>query len=194
MLDFLKKIKISMMGSSVVTIVIGLVLLLRPLGATEAVCSMVGMFLLILGAFGLLNRFVFHSGAANSIELGINMIETIAGLYILWNPGSIIKFIFLIFAVILLVHGFHDMDTAMQMKRSGYDRWWGSFVIAVLTILLGVIALTKPFESTALLLRVIGASLLFDGVTDLLIVHKTSKVLKNAREKAEPIDVDAKIK
>ncbi len=194
MWDFLKKIKIDMLGSSVVTVVIGLVLLLKPLGATTAVCSMVGIVLLILGVFGLLNRFVFHAETISSIELGINIIETLGGFYILFHPGSIIKFIFLILAVVLLVHGFHDMDTAMQMKRSGYDRWRGSFVIAVLTILLGVVALTKPFESTALLLRVIGASLLFDGITDLFIVHKMSQILRKEREKAEPIDVDAKIK
>lgn len=133
----------------------GLVLLLKPLGATTAVCSMVGIVLLILGIFGLLNRFVFHAEMVGSIELGINIIEALAGFYILFHPGSIIKFTFLILAVV---------------------------------------ALTKPFESTALLLRVIGASLLFDGITDLFIVHKTSQILRKEREKAEPIDVDAKIK
>lgn len=194
MMDFLKKIKIGMLGSSVVTLIIGLVLLIKPLGAMTAVCSMVGVFLLVLGVFGLLNHFVFNAGMSSSFELGVNIIETLLGFYIVMNPGSIIEFIFLILAVVLFVHGFHDMDTAMKMKKSGYHKWWGTFTIAVVTILLGVLALTKPFESTEILLRVVGASLVFDGATDLLVLHRTSKILQNAREKAEPIDVDAEIK
>lgn len=194
MMDFLKKIKVGMLGASVVTLIIGLVLLIRPLGAITAVCSMVGVFLLVLGVFGLLNHFVFNPGLSNSFELGINIVETLLGFYIVMNPGSIIEFLFLILAVVLFVHGFHDMDTAMKMKRTGYHKWWETFVIAVVTILLGILALTKPFESTELLLRVVGASLVFDGATDLLVLHRTSKIWKNEWEKAEPIDVDAKIK
>lgn len=194
MWDFLKKIKVSMLGSAVMTVIIGLILVINPLGATVAVCFMLGWFLLLLGVFGLLSHFVFNPGMSNSIELGISIIEILLGIYVIANPGSIIKLVFLIMAVILLVHGFHDMEAAMQMKKSSYEKWWVTFIVAVITILLGVIALTKPFESTALLLRVIGASLLFDGITDFLIVHKTSRILQDAREKAEPIDVDAKIR
>lgn len=194
MLDFLKKIKISMLGSAIITIILGLILIVNPVGATVAVCSLIGWFVLLLGVFGLLNYFVFNTGMSNSIELAISIIETLLGIYVVVNPGSIIQFIFLIMAVVLLVHGFHDMDTSMQMKRSGYEKWWGTFAIAIITILLGVLALTKPFESTALLLRVIGASFLFDGASNLLIVHKASRVVKNIRDKVEPIDVDAKIR
>lgn len=194
MWNLLKKIKIGMLSSSVVTVVIGLVLLLKPLGTTAAVCSLVGIVLLMLGIFGLLNHFMFRTQSAGSIELGINILETLAGFYILFHPASIVKFIFVILAVVLLVHGFHDMETAIQMKKAGYERWWGSFLIALITLLLGIVALTKPFESTALLLRVIGASLLFDGIAGLWIVHKTSQLVQGVREKREPIDVDAKIK
>jgi uncharacterized membrane protein HdeD (DUF308 family) len=131
---------------------------------------------------------------SNSFELVVSIVEALLGIYVISNPGSIIKFVFLIMAVVLLVHGFHDMEAAMQMKRGGYERWWWTFGIAVVTILLGVLALTKPFESTAVLLRVIGASLLFDGLSDLWIVHRTGKAVRDAKEKSEPIDVEAKIR
>ncbi len=39
MWDFLKKIKIGMMGSSIITLILGLILLLNPIGAIETVCS-----------------------------------------------------------------------------------------------------------------------------------------------------------
>jgi uncharacterized membrane protein HdeD (DUF308 family) len=194
MFDFLKRIKVSMLGSAVVTVVLGLILVINPLGMTAAICSLIGWFLLLMGVFGLCNHFIFAVGMSNSIELGISIIEILLGIYVILNPGSIIKFVFLIMAVILLVHGLHDMDAAVQMKRGGYERWWWTFGIGVATILLGVLALTKPFESTAVLLRVIGASLLFDGLSELWIVHKTAKVIRHAKEKAEPIDVEAKIR
>jgi uncharacterized membrane protein HdeD (DUF308 family) len=194
MFDFLKKIKASMVGSAAVTVILGLILLIHPLGMTAAVCSLIGWFLLLLGIFGLGNHFLFLAGAPGSLELWAGIIEILLGIYIISNPGSIVKFVFLIMAVILLVHGFHDMEAAIQMKKSGYERWWWTFAIAVLTILLGVLALTKPFESTEILLRVIGASLLFDGLSDLWIIHKSGNVIRSVKEKTEPIDVDAKIR
>ncbi len=194
MFEFLKKIKIGMMASAVITTVMGLVLLLNPLEVTATICSLIGWIILIFGVFGLLSYFVFNVGMVNGFELGLSIVETLLGLYIAVNPGSIVKFVFLIIAVILFVHGVEDFNTAMQMKRSGYKKWWVTFLLAAITMILGAVALAKPFESTALLLRIIGASLLFDGISDLFIVHKASKVVKAAREKAEPIDVEARIR
>lgn len=194
MWDFLKRIKVGMMGSSIITLIAGLILLINPIGAIETICSMIGFFILILGIFGLLNHFVLDKTTSNNLVLGVSMIGVLLGIYILSNPGSIVKFISIVVSVILLIHGFRDIDTAMQMKRSGYEKWWGAFAVAIITILLGVFVLRNPFAAPELLSRLIGACFLFDGAADLLIVHRASKVLKDVREKTEPIDVDAKIR
>lgn len=194
MWDFLKKIKIGMMGSSIITLILGLILLLNPIGAIETVCSLIGFFILILGIFGLLNHFVLDTESSSTLVLGVSMIGVLLGIYILANPGSIVKFFSIVVAVILLLHGLRDVDTAMQMKRGGYEKWWGSLVIAIITILLGAFVFRNPFAAPELVSRVIGACFLFNGATDLLIVRRASKVLKDVREKSEPIDVDAKIR
>lgn len=194
MWDFLKRIKIGMMGSAIITLIIGLILLVNPMGAIGTVCSMIGFFVLILGIFGLLNHFVLETERSNSIALGASIIEVLLGIYVLSNPGSIVKFVSLVVAVILLIHGFGDMDTAMQMKKSDYEKWWVSFAFSIITILLGVFVLRNPFETQEILFRVVGGCFLFDGASKLLIVRRASKVLRDVRERTEPIDVDAKIK
>jgi len=184
----LKKIKINALASAVITVIIGFVLVLNPEQVTGTICTLIGWGLLIMGVFGLLNHFVFNKEMSNLLDLGIALIETIAGFYIALNPTGLVKVVAAVMAVVLLVHGFHDVDLALQMKRSGYEKWWGTALIAALMVALGLLTLINPFWPTNLLLRILGVSLLCDGASELFIIHRASKVI----DKAKPIDVEAK--
>jgi uncharacterized membrane protein HdeD (DUF308 family) len=69
MFDFFKKIKINMTGSAVVTLILGLILVVNPLGMTAAVCSLLGWLLLLMGVFGLCNHFIFAAGCQIRLSL-----------------------------------------------------------------------------------------------------------------------------
>ena len=56
----------------------------------------------------------------------------------------------------------------------------GDLLLALLTILLGVLVLLNPFGTFAALVMLIGAALVFDGVSDLCIIWRLSRAFKAA--------------
>ena len=183
-MNLLKKIKIGGLAAAVITIIIGLVLFLNPTEVSINICSLLGWALLAMGVFGGLSCTVFTKQETRSMELAINILEALAGLYIAVRPASIIKFLAKIMAVVLIVHGVNDFSMAFKMKRNHYDKWKYTALAAAVTIGLGILSIVSPFWPTDLLFRIIGASLLFDGGTELFIIHRASNVIKEL----EPID------
>ena len=70
-----------------------------------------------------------------------------------------------------------------------------SIVTAILYAALGLVLLVlKPFTAFATVVRIIGLFLLYDGISDIWIASRVSKVLRQAKSAAEAeataVDVD----
>ena len=52
-------------------------------------------------------------------------------------------------------------------------------LLAVRTLALGVLVVVNPFGTFAALMTLVGLSLVFDGVTDLVIIWRLSRAFKD---------------
>ena len=84
-----------------------------------------------------------------------------------------------IFGAVLIFHGVVDLQGALALMGQGYSRWWVDLLLAVLTLALGVLVVVNPFGTFAALMGLVGASLIFDGVTDLVIIWRLSRAFKD---------------
>ena len=71
-----------------------------------------------------------------------------------------------------------------------YDNWWVALLLSLLTVALGVVLICNPFTIVDTVVRIIGAFLVYDGLSDMWILSRVFKTKKN-REKI--IDTDAVI-
>ncbi len=191
MSDFLKSIKTNILGSALLCVILGIVLVIYPNTSLALVCRAVGVIVLITGAGFLLSH--IRGGIFSwfyKLDLILGVLFVILGGYILLNPLGLLSIIPIVFGVLLIYHGISDLGQALELRKYEADRWWISIIIAVITIALGIMIMKNPFSTIDMLMRIIGICLIYDGLSDLLLVGKFSRSIRNFQADEEKPEFD----
>lgn len=193
MAEFLKGLKANYTVSAMLCAALGLVLLIWPGTATRIVCMLLGGVLLAYGGFQAVicltnrERTFFSQGM-----LIFGIVVAVVGLWILLRPEMIIMAVPLIIGVLILIHGVHNVIQALELQKESYDKWWVALLFGILTVVFGGMLVYNPFGAAETAVRIIGVSLIYDGVSDIWILSRVFKV-KRHKEKvidAEYVDLD----
>ena len=188
MTEFLKGLKANYTVSAALCILFGLVLLIWPGTTTRIVCMLLGRVLLIYGAFQvvicLMNR---ERTFLSQGMLILGIVLSVIGLWILLRPDMIIMAVPVIVGVVILIHGVHNVIQAVDLQRENYDKWWLALLLGILTVAFGGMLVFNPFAAVEMAVRMIGISLIYDGVSDMWILSRVFKVKKH---KEKVIDAD----
>ena len=57
--------------------------------------------------------------------------------------------------------------------------WWLDLALSALTLALGALILINPFGTFAALVTLIGLVLIYDGLSDLWIIHRLSRMVRD---------------
>ncbi|MGN0975372.1 MAG: HdeD family acid-resistance protein [Gemmiger sp.] len=154
----------------VIGIVLGIYLLVRPWSATSTLCLLIGWLVFGAGVVGVLNALLFQRETLVSAPgLPVSVAAAVVGLYFITNPGSLVELVGLIICVFLLIEGIVNMQNAVQHKRWGDSLWWVPLAVGVVCVALGLMALFAPWSYTNLIMRIVGALLIFSGVVNLIL-------------------------
>jgi len=96
----------------------------------------------------------------------------------------------MIVGILIMIHGFHNAVQAIDLKKMQYDNWWVALLLSLLTVALGVVLICNPFTIVDTVVRIIGAFLVYDGLSDMWIL---SRVFKTKKNRENIIDTDAVI-
>ena len=135
------------------------------------------------------NGYFVESRGILSITGGLLFL--LLGVWIFITPQSIATLVPIVIGVVLLVHSLRDFQMASEAKQNGSERWGLLFLLALLNCVFGVICICDSFGVVSLAVRMLGIALVYDGISNMIIVYHTAQAIKYAAEKIEPIDVDA---
>ncbi len=153
----------------VVGIVLGGYLVARPWSATGAICSLIGWLILLSGVAGIISAAAFRRATLLSDPfLPLSVAGAVLGLFIVTRPTILVEIVGMIICVFLLVEGVNSVQNAIQRHRWGDSLWWLPLIVGIVCLLLGLAALFAPVASTAMMMRLIGISLIVSGVVNLL--------------------------
>ena len=122
----------------------------------------------------------------------LGIIFAVIGAWIILKPEMIIMAVPVIVGILIIIHGLHNIIQAVDLKREGYEKWWLALLFGVLTVLFGALLIYNPFGAVEVVVRMIGIFMIYDGVSDIWIISRLSKIRK-IKEKivdAEFIDVE----
>ena len=94
--------------------------------------------------------------------------------------------------IIIVIHGINNLQQTVSLCRSRYDKWWVALLLALITIGFGVLLIFNPFVAVDTLIRFIGLFLIYDGASDIWIMSRVSKNVREARQDMEALTVDGK--
>ena len=181
-MEFLKEIKSSLLIMAGFYIIIGLIMLLIPNFVSNSICYLIGAICIIVG--GLAIYTYIGSDVYGPLAVALFLFAAIfiaAGIFIILNPETVVSFIPIIVGVLLVIDAFGKMQTASSLHRYNYDKWWYTFIAAVAIFVFGILLLFNPFEAITLFIRVVGAFLLVDGISNIITVISYKKIEKQIK-------------
>lgn len=190
-MNYIKSLKVNYSLSAVICVILGIVLLVWPGQSTQVVCMVLGI---VLGGFGLIQIILYLATKEKTMVshsmMMLGVVLAVIGGWIVLKPETIIKAVPMIVGILIVIHGFHNAVQAIDLKKMQYDNWWVALLLSLLTVALGVVLICNPFTIVDTVVRIIGAFLVYDGLSDMWILSRVFKIKKN-REKI--IDTDAVI-
>ena len=184
-----QRIRFEIYLSAILTIALGVVLLIWPSTVTTVICQVLGAMMAVMGAVWIFGYFVDKKGI---LYISGGLLFLLLGIWIFLRPGTIISLVSMIIGVIMLVHSIKDFQMAAETKRSGGNRWIVLFMLALLGCVFGVVCICDSFRLVKVALQLLGAFLIYDGLTDMVIAFHTVRAIKGAESKLEPIDTEWK--
>ena len=167
-MELLKKIRMYTLLVSLLYVIMGIIMLLNPGFVLDAVNYIVGILILLYGVIYIirfLGKNAFNTLSKFSLLAGLLCITF--GVYILLNPTLLSSIIPFAAGMLLLVDGLGKFKDSMAFKKANYNRWWLGLVISILFIGFGIYMILNAFNVSKLIVRIIGAVLIADAISDL---------------------------
>ena len=189
----LKKIKTNVIVSALICAGLGVILVVWPGLSVQVVCMAIGGVLVLNGLSRLLNFILNRDGSIFSqMNLVMGIIITVIGGWILLQPGTIIAMIPILVGIIIVIHGINNLQQAVSLCQNRYDKWWIALLLGIVTIGFGVLLVFNPFAAVDTLIRFIGLFMIYDGASDIWIMSRVSRNVKQARQEMDALTVDGK--
>lgn len=190
--NWLKKLKTNVVISAILCILLGLVLAIWPGMSMHIVCIAIGSVLIIGGLMRLAESFLTRDGSMyTQMNMIVGIIFTVVGIWIVIKPEKVLAIIPIIMGIVIALHGFNNLQQAITLCKGKYDKWWVALILGLVTIGFGALLVFRPIAALDTAVMLLGIFLVYDGVSDLWIVSRISRVARELRQEAEALDVDA---
>ncbi len=162
---------------SAVMCTLGLLFILLPEESTQWLSFVCGILLIVCGAVRIIGYFsgdIYRLAFQYDLEFGIIMLVT--GVVLLLHRAEFILFMGIVFGIVILADSLFKIRTAFDAKKFGLKSWWLILLLALVTALIGISMIVTPSKAAQGLSVWIGISLLFEGVTNLIVAIFTVKI------------------
>ena len=159
-------------GGSILTILCGVILVMRPDTASALLSAVAGWPLIAAGVAALIAGFAGSSGG--SVVTGAVLL--LAGAWLHRNPLMIASVIGFVAGFWVLRQGLKAMKDVQRSKRNG-GLWIPGAVLAVLEALIGVRLMLSPLSISRLVLSIGGLALIAIGACTLAAHYKSTRYI-----------------
>lgn len=189
----LKEMKWNMMLSAALYMVLGLILLLFPATTDHVICYLVAGIAIVIGVVNLIvyfTRNITRNYYRNDFVTGLMLI--VLGVFVIYKVDLVIELVSFIIGLCIIVSGLFKLQGSLDVQRMG-----GNAVVilglAVVNVVIGILMVIKPFEAAMLIHRLLGAGLLFSGLTDLASTLYLSSKMHGYMKKLSEADEAIKV-
>ena len=165
---------------SVLLCVLGVVLFVWPGVSVAVIGELLGIGMIVFGAVkvaGYLSRDLFRLAFQYDLAFGVLLIAL--GIVTLTHPGETIGFLCVVYGILVLSDGLFKVQIAIDSKRFGLSTWWLILALAVITVVVGIVLVARPSDSSRVLIVLMGVSMLCEGLLDLGTVITAVKIIKH---------------
>ena len=145
----------------------------------KTICYVIGVTAVICGVVKMVGYFINDSyGLAFQFDFALGIITILVALTLFIYPKGIVSFVDILLGLFVLIDGAFKLQTSIEAKSFGINRWWIILLTALLTVVAGMILVLNPYSSMLMLTRLLGVAFILDGVLNLIVALYTVKLIK----------------
>ena len=162
-------------------ILVGILLLIDPMGFTSGIIITAGVILLAVGIVSVIKYFTTNAQEAAEGQLLMKgLASLLAGGFCAFHSQwflATFPVLTIIYGIATLIAGLGKVQGTVDLIRRRNKKWVLAAISAVVSVLCAVVIIRSPFASTAVLWMFTGVSLILEAVLDVvtLIVTGNSK-------------------
>ena len=164
---------------------LGALLMLRPGLSIAVIGDIVGAALIAFGAVKLMGYFskdLYRLAFQFDLAFGILLIAL--GLAILMRPNLAVNALCIILGIEIIADGLFKLQTALDARRFGLERWWLILALAVLAGAVGAVLVMNPVEGARAIAALLGGALLAEGALNLSVALCAVKIIRHQQPDA----------
>ncbi len=175
----LKDFKLSAVLTAIGELILGTFLILNPAASQFALCTLIGIAILIYGMLSIITYVRNHERYWDHARLLFGISALVLGIALLVNPGFLFSFTGTMLGFFIVISACSEIRRSLTLKEFGFIQWWTALLIGILFVCLGVSLILFPGFYGSLFMQFIGVFLLIEAVSDLLTIHRISEFAKN---------------
>ncbi len=160
-------------------ILVGILLLINPIGFTSGIIITAGIVLLVIGIISIVKYFKTDAQKAASGQMLVKGLAALlaGGFCVFESHWFIVTFpvLTIIYGIVTLVTGLGKVQLTVDLLRRKNKKWFFAAISAVVSIICAVVIIRSPFASTAVLWMFTGISLIVEAVLDVITLIVTGK-------------------
>ena len=170
--------------SSLLLGIFGTVLLIWPNTSMNVICTLLGVLMVVFGVSKIVGYFFnvsYHIGF--QFDLALGLFALLFGILFLTHPGAVLSITWVLVGIYEIVESVFKIQTAMDARHYQLSGWGLLLFSAIVYLLFGIFLTFNPAKGGSLFVQVMGISLIFAGIENIIFTFYASKRLKDIRNR-----------
>ena len=182
----MKNKNISKFVSSLIYILMGLALIMKPGLVEDAFCYILAAAAILMGIVKLIAYMATKvetriAEDTNGFAVGISLI--LLGLFVLMKSTMFVLLVPFVLGFMITFKGIEGSQNVLNLKKFGFGYRKGVMAVSVIIVIFGIVVMVNPFSTLKVLLVMLGIGLLASGVFDLLADMVFTRTLKKEEKR-----------
>lgn len=179
--------------SSLVFLLLGILLFVKPETTLTSISYIIGIMLIILGFISLIKYLTSEFKQSLTVELIYGIVSMIVGVLLILNPTTIASIIPFILGIWIVINSAIKIQYSVTLKNYDSNNWVYTLTVAILMFICGLVLILNPFEGAVIITKTIGIFIIIYSILDLsecFLFKKNIKIIKDAISDNNIIDAE----
>lgn len=190
MKEIIKKKEIKGIFISILLILLSVFIIMRPNEIITNLIKVIGIVLILIGTIDFMNYFRSPEDE-RLINYGLlkGLMELSIGILFIFKGEILRDLFFIIIGLIIIFINVSKLQISLSLKEIEYSNWFLGVIISSLAIILGIVIILNPFETTEIVVITSGIILLISEISNIIYsvlilikIRKLDKVVKEIKE------------
>lgn len=188
MKDLFKRVTTSILISSIIAFIIGLIMVVVPGISLRAIGITIGIFVIVYGIVLIVLDFMAHNIYIPFHGIISGLLSIIVGIILIAMP-NILSIVFTIALGIWIILSSVNTISIALAARKGVANWYLWLILGIIDMICGVIILLNPFASSLSIVMLGGIVIMIHSVISIV---DTIMIKKDAKEVVKVLEANLK--